>query len=425
MAWAVAEAANRNASTALPLRCTGWEKGMPVIRGTGGCVWTLACGRPPRNPTGETASTDDTLAGVFGMNFQNGESVNFSLSSRRLPANSHPTMTSGLITPYPFDEDETSAPFDESRRIRKPPLAVFQTLACMQALVETPVSQIQFAKEAVAVVEEEDDTFSGIAVSDFSQVSRCQRPPHPWDMEEVEAFLGRCTLDTSYDTTWTPPVRPPSPPRPVRFPFALLLESVEPIGPPSAQVYKVRLPPQLQTLLDPLIAVAEAHAMSRKGGWSSELFSLTKQDMAVADIPGGLAYSRPIMDYLTAQIQILYRSSSVWMDRNQPHLLKYSAGHTGVCLHTDVCDVTANLMMSRMADYHGGGTYLEEPCDVTVHLEQGECLLHPGSLGHAGKDILRGSRYLMVMFGFLPPPSSTSLMGTSACSNSKSVSSFR
>ena len=42
-------------------------------------------------------------------------------------------------------------------------------------------------------------------------------------------------------------------------------------------------------------------------------------------------------------------------------------------------------------------TYFPD-ANETVRLEYGEFLIHPGNLVHAGMDITKGTRYLMVIF---------------------------
>ena len=97
----------------------------------------------------------------------------------------------------------------------------------------------------------------------------------------------------------------------------------------------------------------------------------------------------------------MYEVDTVRIDRNQPHVLKYSAEdgskHTGVELHHDKCDLTANIMLSRSSSYAGGGTYFPD-ANQTVRLEFGEFLIHPGNLVHGGIDITSGKRYLMILF---------------------------
>ncbi|KAL7552935.1 hypothetical protein ACHAWF_016189 [Thalassiosira exigua] len=113
-------------------------------------------------------------------------------------------------------------------------------------------------------------------------------------------------------------------------------------------------------------------------------------DIALRDVPGMYEASRPIIHYIKRYIERVYEVDSVRIDRNQPHVLKYSAEdgstHTGVELHHDKCDLTANIMLSRSDSYVGGG------------LEFGEFLIHPGNLVHGGVDIIRGTRHLMILF---------------------------
>jgi hypothetical protein len=154
--------------------------------------------------------------------------------------------------------------------------------------------------------------------------------------------------------------------------------------------------------LTAIIDDAEKYARNLERGWRTDLYSLTKCDMACKDIPGMSEQIKPIFEYVCRSIQILYGGSRVVVDRNQPHILKYSAatGHTGVELHHDRCDVTANLALSRRSDYVGGGTFIVDVGRV-IKLDRGEFLLHPGSLVHAGMDITEGTRYLLVTFAYL------------------------
>lgn len=126
-----------------------------------------------------------------------------------------------------------------------------------------------------------------------------------------------------------------------------------------------------------------------------------KQDLPAYGIPGAFDEIGTLTRAVSEQIRLLYRpQAEVYMDpRQQPHMKKYSVedDFCGVELHHDQCDVTANLMLSSSSDYSGGGTYLDV-VQMTIHLERGEFLLHPGSLAHAGRDISSGSRYLMVFF---------------------------
>ncbi|KAG7354642.1 hypothetical protein IV203_003998 [Nitzschia inconspicua] len=174
----------------------------------------------------------------------------------------------------------------------------------------------------------------------------------------------------------------------------------EHVGLPHLKIFKVKLPQTLiDTCLDPIIEGSEKHALSLRHGWKTELYSLTKCDVACRDIPGIQQYVQPVFHYVCQAINVLYGTARLMVDKNQPHVLKYSAamGHTGVELHHDRCDVTANLSLSDRSDYEGGGTMIVDIGRV-VKLEKGEVLLHPGSLVHGGMDICGGTRFLLVTF---------------------------
>jgi hypothetical protein len=218
------------------------------------------------------------------------------------------------------------------------------------------------------------------------------------------------------------------------------------VGAPEMMVYRTRLPTSLRPLLPVIIGKSEQHVrLTRNGDWTTNLYSLTKQDLPVSDLPGGLALTQALTDYVVHSIQALYREPfaasrgsadgpaargepgkavastrtaprrtatrgpDVHMDKNQPHVLKYCQGHSGVTVHYDKCDVTACLMLSDASHYRGGGTYFpslesDGGGGTTVFLDRGDLLLHPGKLVHAGRDITSGSRYLLVWFCHLRYP---------------------
>ena len=67
------------------------------------------------------------------------------------------------------------------------------------------------------------------------------------------------------------------------------------------------------------------------------------------------------------------------------------SSHSGVETHFDGSDFTWSLMLSPREQYEGGGTYIR--ClQQTLRLQQGQVLLHPGALFHAGADITAGCR---------------------------------
>eukprot|EP00957_Ditylum_brightwellii_P018106 1363776-Ditylum_brightwellii.AAC.1 len=136
---------------------------------------------------------------------------------------------------------------------------------------------------------------------------------------------------------------------PLKPPFAF--HHYEIIGHPCLNIYRLKLPPHLLHLLSTIVIGCEEYASLLPNGWLTDLYSLTKQDIALREIPHIYNAARPIVSYIKRSLMLVYGVTSVRMDRNQPHVLKYSAEnagrHRGVELHHDKCDYTANLMLSK------------------------------------------------------------------------------
>lgn len=112
-------------------------------------------------------------------------------------------------------------------------------------------------------------------------------------------------------------------------------------------------------ILDEIVLGCEAHAATLENGWYTKLYSLTKQDLALREIKHLYEAAKPITSYMCRAMAAMLHVGveSIHTDRNQPHVLKYAVdeGHTGVELHHDKCEITANLCLSRSTSYVGGG----------------------------------------------------------------------
>jgi len=84
---------------------------------------------------------------------------------------------------------------------------------------------------------------------------------------------------------------------------------------------------------------------------------------------------------------------------SEPHLVKYSGKRLEAPLHKNNThkSLTLNALLSNNDDFGGGGTYIEV-IDKVIKLEQGEMLIHPRNLDHAGAEITFGVRRLLVAF---------------------------
>ena len=154
-----------------------------------------------------------------------------------------------------------------------------------------------------------------------------QGPTHPAKQSGrylVPDKMHMSLLSNKNDVTLSPPAihRITVSPLPLRY---------ECIGDPALKIFRLALPRELVGRLDGIIALSERFAQGLAGGWKTELYSLTKQDLALRDIPGMTSLIRPIFDYIIEAIQVLYGCRRVIVDKNQPHILKYSldSQHTG------------------------------------------------------------------------------------------------
>lgn len=183
--------------------------------------------------------------------------------------------------------------------------------------------------------------------------------------------------------------------------------SIEALGPKHLQIFKVTLPFDATNVFRKIINAYSIYVGDDSMKRGPSLYSLTKHDVAVVDLPGNiLDLVQEIQTYIVAVIQNLYHipfSQRIHLDRHQPHVLKYDASseHSfrSVPLHHDCCHVTVNMTMNSHAsnEYTGGGTYFLD-LNETIFCEPNEFLLHPGYAVHAGLPITSGSRYLLISF---------------------------
>ena len=66
-------------------------------------------------------------------------------------------------------------------------------------------------------------------------------------------------------------------------------------------------------------------------------------------------------------------------------------------LHRDGSLLSFNILLNNAAAFDGGGTYFEL-LDTTYRGQQGDAVIHSGRLRHAGAEVTRGERYVLVGF---------------------------
>jgi len=143
----------------------------------------------------------------------------------------------------------------------------------------------------------------------------------------------------------------------IELPLELACLVYDIVGHPVHQIYRVKLPIHMIPLLRRIRISAENISKHLVCGWSTNLYSLTKQDIPLKFDLKAIQMAKPVLDYIMFAIGALFGKEHVFIDSNQPHILKYSTHdkHTGIRIHHDKCHVTANLMMSKSSEYSGGG----------------------------------------------------------------------
>jgi hypothetical protein len=167
-------------------------------------------------------------------------------------------------------------------------------------------------------------------------------------------------------------------------------------------IFKGRLFTEEQCLQ--LSRMAENHAYSG-AGWTNAVYTLTAQHLLCKDIPGMIIMTSQIFNQLKEKLYTLFPDrikpgSIVFENSGEPHLVKYNGKSKGTELHKDNAEytyLTINVVLSADEDFSGGGTYIKA-LDRTIHLKQGEMLIHLGNLEHAGADITSGVRRLLIAF---------------------------
>jgi hypothetical protein len=147
-----------------------------------------------------------------------------------------------------------------------------------------------------------------------------------------------------------------------------------------------------------IIFESEEYAKNN-GGWSTS----RHENYATTDIP--VEKILPIFRYVLYSFQTIFHKiqTSYCLSKNTEFniidlfIVKYSENaQNSLDLHHDGSFLTVNVLLNDACEFEGGGTYFND--GTTVFLEQGDMLVHSGKMKHAGIQITKGKRYLLVAF---------------------------
>ncbi|QDZ22432.1 Fe2OG dioxygenase domain-containing protein [Chloropicon primus] len=109
---------------------------------------------------------------------------------------------------------------------------------------------------------------------------------------------------------------------------------------------------------------------------------------------------RTLLSELAARFGFLSESDLFFKDL---FFVKYEAGEggdgkqAGLELHRDGSILSFNILLNPETGFEGGGTYFKHT-DRTVEISQGDCVVHSGTVLHAGRKITKGKRFILVGF---------------------------
>lgn len=147
-----------------------------------------------------------------------------------------------------------------------------------------------------------------------------------------------------------------------------------------------------------IIFESEEYAKNN-GGWTTS----RHEKYATTDIP--VEKIVPVFRYVLYSFQTIFQKIHTYycLPKNTElnivdlFIVKYSENAQNMLdLHHDGSFLTVNLLLNDACEFEGGGTYFND--GTTVFLEQGDMLIHSGKIKHAGIQITKGKRYLLVAF---------------------------
>ena len=147
-----------------------------------------------------------------------------------------------------------------------------------------------------------------------------------------------------------------------------------------------------------IIFESEEYAKNN-GGWTTS----RHENYATTDIP--LEKIIPVFRFVLHSFRTIFQKiqTSYCLPQNTEFnildlfIVKYNENtQNSLDLHHDGSFITVNLLLNDTSEFEGGGTYFND--GTTVFLEQGDMLIHSGKIKHAGIQITKGKRYLLVAF---------------------------
>jgi hypothetical protein len=263
---------------------------------------------------------------------QSDEQISLSLAGSTCHEASHPTTRRyrhDVLQPTTHDTADEDDEDNFDRAPRTPPKSIMD-ISTGNSRWSTTEGMDPVPLDAMVLSSTRSSSTTHYSTIGAQAIQFIPSPPNTRRLATIESAHER--LPKSSRPRHSPPF---SPQLPSKCPTTVQpLFCYERIGDPCLRAFRVKLPPHLLQdgeLMDDIIVLAERYAGSLPGRWNTDLYSLTKCDLACREIPGMVEMVKPVYDYICHSMRVLYGCSRVLVDKNQPHILKYSAkhGHTG------------------------------------------------------------------------------------------------
>lgn len=137
----------------------------------------------------------------------------------------------------------------------------------------------------------------------------------------------------------------------------------------------------------------------KNGGWTIKRHdNYPTTDLPVEKISSIFNLILQTMKTVISKIKISYGlDDKMIINFRDLFVVKYSTNaQKSLDMHHDGSFLSFNILLSDKNDFEGGGTYFDD--GLISNLEQGDILVHSSRIKHAGLQITKGTRYLLVGF---------------------------
>ena len=123
-------------------------------------------------------------------------------------------------------------------------------------------------------------------------------------------------------------------------------------------------------------------------------------DIPIKSIPGLDKIKTKIVNNISALIKNkYYLDNQSTIEAYDLFVVKYDMnGQRGLDIHRDSSEFSFVLLLSNPDNFEGGGTYYEEDKLLINPDKQGSLSVHFGKVKHSGKNITKGTRYILIGF---------------------------